>query len=200
MSTTHPTTIAGLVIMGGQNKRMNGNHKAFLKLGNDTFLYHIVHALSPCHSIYLSVDQRDKFSHLTLPLIEDYYEAIGPLGGLYSALKEVPQDYLFVTACDMPFITRDFVSYMLSQLHTDTECVVLCDESGFFYPLGALYSKSLIPKIESMIKDQNYRMQYLIKLAKSRVIPISETPFSKSLLRNVNTPEDYEACLKDISC
>ena len=199
MSTTQPTTIAGLVIMGGQNKRMNGKHKAFLNLGNGTFLDHILHALSPCHPIYLSVDQTSKFSHLTLPLIEDCYDAIGPLGGLYSALKEVPEDYLFVTGCDMPFITKEFVSYMLSQLSPDVDCIVLCDEEGFFYPLGALYSKSLIPKIESMIEDKNYRMQYLIKLGKSRIIPIREIPFSKSLLRNINTPEDYEACLKDLS-
>ena len=199
MSTTSPTTIAGLIIMGGQNKRMNGQHKAFLNLGNRTFLDHILHALSPCHSIYLSVDQKNKFSHLTLPLIEDCYDAIGPLGGLYSALKEVPEDYLFVTGCDMPFITEAFVRFMLSLLSPDVDCIVLSDEEGFFYPLGALYSKSIIPKIEAMIKEENYRMQSLIKLANSRIIPISETPFSKSLLRNINTPENYMACLKDLT-
>lgn len=195
---THSTspTIAGLVIMGGQNKRMQGQHKAFLTLGDVSFLDLIIQALSPCDCIYLSVDQKNKFSHLSFPLIEDDYEAIGPLGGLYTALKALPHDYLFVTACDMPFITKNFVSYMLNQLPTDAECLVLCDNEGFFYPLGAIYSKSLIPKIESMLEDHNYRMQSLIKLAKSHVIPISQIPFSKSILKNINTPEDYEACLK----
>lgn len=199
MSNIDSTTVAGLIIMGGQNKRMNGNHKAFLMLEHHTFLDHIVNALTPCSSIYLSVNQKDKFNHLSFPLIEDAYEAIGPLGGLYSALKKLPQDFLFVTACDMPFITSDFVSYMLSHLNPDLECVVLCDESGFFYPLGGLYSKSLLPKIEDMIECQNYRMQSLIKLSKSRVIPIHETPFSKSILRNINTPEDYDKYISNTS-
>lgn len=198
MSNIDSTTVAGLIIMGGQNKRMNGNHKAFLMLDDHTFLEHIVNALAPCSSIYLSVDQKEKFNHLSLPLIEDEYEAIGPLGGLYSVLKKIPEDFLFVTACDMPFITSDFVSYMLSHLSSDLECVVVCDESGFFYPLGGLYSKSLLPKIEEMIECQNYRMQSLIKLSKSRVIPIHETSFSKSILRNINTPEDYDQYISNI--
>ena len=86
--------LATLILMGGQNKRMNGQHKAFLKLHEKSFLDQIITSLKSCGPIYLSVNDKSLYSHLPYPLIEDCYKEIGPIGGTYSTLLKVPSDFL----------------------------------------------------------------------------------------------------------
>lgn len=190
--------IAAVVLMGGQNKRMNGNHKAFLTLEGKTFLEITCQKLMSFSNIYLSVDKVDKFNFLTFPAIEDCYSQIGPLGGIYSAFKALPDfDYLFFVSCDTPFITSESIDYLLSCLTPADECIAFSDDEGFVFPLGALYSKSMLPQIETKISEGNYRLQALIRQSKCKLIPLSCTSFSPSIFRNINTPEEYQACLKD---
>lgn len=189
-----PNTIAALVLMGGQNKRMKGQHKAFLKCHHLSFLDTILSHLQIFPKIYLSIDEPSKFKALPYPTITDIYSHIGPLGGIVSTLKEIPEDFLFVTACDMPFISEVYVHYMYQQfenLSPTIQCIVLQDEHGFLYPLGAIYSKELLPLMEVMIKNKDYRLRSLISQSQSLIIPFSTTPFSSSVLTNINTPEDY---------
>lgn len=185
-------SIASLILMGGQNKRMQGQHKAFLTLNDQTFLEIITKTLSSFSPIYLSVNDHAKFSRLQWPLIQDQYEAIGPLGGIYSALKTVPYDYLFVTACDMPFLTNEFAKYLVSQLTPQSQGIFVQNSEGFCYPLGAIYSKAMLPYMEQMLKAQCYRLQQLIKHTTVDKLPIQEIPFDPMLFTNVNTPDDYE--------
>ena len=98
--------------MGGKNSRMNGNVKGLLKLNNMTFLEKIKETLDDFSSIYLSINdkfsknQKQEFEKMGFKLIEDIYKEIGPLGGIYSSLLNCKEEYLFITACDMPFITK----------------------------------------------------------------------------------------------
>lgn len=183
--------IATLILMGGQNKRMNGEHKAFLTLNQKTFLDTIVEHLSSFSKIYLSVNDKNKFNHLSLPLIEDEFSSIGPINGIYSALKTIPEDYLFVTACDMPFMNAEFAQYMASHFDPDAACFALTNEEGFFFTMGAIYSKSCLPYIEAMLQNKRYSLQQLIKKCPSQKMFLSDTPFSKKVLVNINTPDDY---------
>lgn len=189
-------SIAALILMGGQNKRMNGKHKAFLSLHQMTFLESIIHVLSDFSQLYLSVDDKNKFSHLSYPMIEDHHEHIGPIDGISSALMSIDTDYLFVTACDMPLITKEFTHYLislLSKLEPDKDCLAFQDEDGFLYPLGAIYSKRILPKMLAQIADGHYGMQSLLRSEKSVILPLKDTPFSKAILCNINTPEDYKS-------
>lgn len=194
--TSMISNLATLILMGGQNKRMNGQHKAFLKLHEKSFLDQIITSLKSCGPIYLSVNDKSLYSHLPYPLIEDYYKEIGPIGGIYSTLLKVPSNYVFITACDMPFMEAEFVNYLYSQLEPDTSCIVVSDSSGRFYPLGGIYSKTMLPLIKEQIENENYRLGALLKRAGAKIVPLNETPFSEKLLRNINTPKEYEALLE----
>ena len=184
---------ASVILMGGQNKRMKGRHKAFLPFGEKTFLEQIISELNPLSPLYLSVNDAKKYSHLPYPLIEDIYTGIGPIGGIYSALQGTLESVLFITACDMPFVNAEFVSYLYSQLDEDSSYIVLEDKEGHFCPLGGIYRKSILPILEENIKEENFRLGALFKKAKGKIIPFESTPFTEDILLNINTPEAYEA-------
>lgn len=184
--------ISALVLVGGKSRRMNGNNKAFLKFENKSFIEKITDQLTEFHNIYISVDYKEKYKNLNFILLEDICKDIGPIGGIYSALKAIDEKYIFVTACDMPKITKEFVQFICNSITEDIQCVVTKDEEGRIYPLGGVYSKDITYIIEDMIKQKDYKLLNLIKRVKSKIISLSDTKFNKNILDNINNLEQYD--------
>lgn len=183
--------IGALVLAGGKSRRMNGNNKAFLKYENKSFIESIIDQLTGFQNIYISVDNKEKYRNLNFTLVEDMYKDIGPMGGIYSALKVIKEKYVFVTACDMPKIKKEFIEYLCEFIAEDVECIITQDEEGRINPLAGIYSKQLIKKIENMIDEKDYKLVHLIKRANSKIIPLCETNFNESILDNINDINDY---------
>ena len=152
--------IGALILMGGKNSRMNGNVKGLLKIKNSTFLEKIQETLNDFSSIYLSIndkfskEQKQNFENMGFKIIEDIYKEIGPLGGIYSSLLNCKEEYLFITACDMPFITKNSIEVLCNKVDKNTDGVVFYDKNNKLYPLGAIYSKNVLPIIEEMIEKK----------------------------------------------
>ena len=184
--------IGALVLAGGKSRRMNGNNKAFLKYENKSFIESIIDQLTGFQNIYISVDNKEKYRNLNFTLVEDMYKDIGPMGGIYSALKMIEEKYIVVIACDMPKIKKEFIDFLCDSITENIECIVTEDEKGRICPLGGIYSKDLIGKIENMIEEKDYKLLNLIRRANSKIIPLSETNFNKNILDNINDINDYD--------
>lgn len=183
--------------MGGKNSRMNGNVKGLLKIENITFLEKIKGTLNDFSSIYLSInnkfseDQKSNFQKMGFKLIEDVYKDIGPLGGIYSSLLNCEEEYLFITACDMPFITKENIKILSDKIDKDVEIIVFCDRKNRLYPLSAIYSKKVLPIIEEMIEKKYYKLSYLIEKSNFVKVNIENTEIGLDTLSNINTPQEY---------
>ncbi|MGN0144749.1 MAG: molybdenum cofactor guanylyltransferase [Clostridium sp.] len=183
--------ICALVLAGGKSTRMNGNNKAFLKYKDRTFIENILEVLKGFKKVYISVDDKEKYKNLNYELIEDEYKEIGPIGGIYSALKVIKEDYIFITACDMPKISVELIDILKYNLDTGDKCIVFEDEKGRIYPLGGIYSKDCLPYVEEMINNKNYRLTYLVKKLNGKIISLNNAGLSEDALRNINNPEEY---------
>ena len=197
--------IGALILMGGKNSRMNGNVKGLLKIKNSTFLEKIQETLNDFSSIYLSINdkfsknQKQEFEKMGFKLIEDIYKEIGPLGGIYSSLLNCKEEYLFITACDMPFITKNSIEVLCNKVDKNTDGVVFYDKNNKLYPLGAIYSKKVIPIIEEMIKQKNYKLSYLIDKSNFVKINIEKTDIPLKVLSNINTLQEYDLFINNES-
>ena len=193
--------VGALILMGGKNTRMNGNVKGLLKINNITFLEKIKDALDDFSSIYLSInnkfskDQKQDFKKMGFKLIEDIYKDIGPLGGIYSSLLNCEEEYLFITACDMPFITKRNIKALSDKIDEDVDVVVFCDKNDKLYPLSAIYSKKVLPIIEEMIEKKYYKLSYLIEKSNFVKINIEDTNIGLDTLSNINTPQEYDSII-----
>lgn len=189
--------ICALVLAGGKSSRMNGNNKAFLEYNNKTFIENVISKLNDFNKIYVSVDNKDKYEKLSYDLIEDEYKDIGPIGGIYSALKHIDYEYVFVIACDMPKVTKEFINFLLNNLTKEDKCLIVKDHDNKLYPLGGIYSKGVLPVIEEMIKAKDYKLQNLVKKCNGRILSLKDASFYESSLINVNNPEEYEKLKED---
>lgn len=184
--------ICALILAGGKSTRMNGNNKAFLKYKDKTFIENILETLKEFNKIYISVDDKEKYKDLDYELIEDEYKEIGPIGGIYSALKVIKEDYVFITACDMPKISVKFIKILEHNLSRDDKCVVFEDENGRIYPIGGIYSKECLPYVEEMIYMNNYKLTSLVKRLNGKIISLKDVNLNEYELININNPEEYK--------
>ena len=191
--------------MGGKNSRMNGNVKGLLKIKNSTFLEKIQETLNDFSSIYLSIndkfskEQKQNFENMGFKIIEDIYKEIGPLGGIYSSLLNCKEEYLFITACDMPFITKNSIEVLCNKVDKNTDGVVFYDKNNKLYPLGAIYSKNVLPIIEEMIEKKYYKLSYLIEKSNFVKINIEKTDIPLKVLNNINTLQEYDLFINNES-
>jgi molybdopterin-guanine dinucleotide biosynthesis protein A len=127
-------------------------------------------------------------------VVRDEVEGKGPLGGLAAGLKAVQgsAEILYLSACDVPFLTTAFVERVVSLLGESTAAVPRVD--GYFHPLAAAYRVSVLPAVLELLAADRLRPAYLFDAVPTRVIEPPELPDLESL-KNLNTPEDYAAAV-----
>jgi molybdopterin-guanine dinucleotide biosynthesis protein A len=196
-------TAGGIVLCGGKSTRM-GVPKATLPFGPETMVQRVIRLLGTKVSPIVAVAAAEQ----TLPplpagviVTRDEREARGPLEGLLAGLKALPEsvEAAYVTSCDVPLLVPAFVEHMLDLLGDHDIAVMEID--GFTHPLSAVYRRSVLPHVESLLAQDRLRPVFLFDAVKTRRVSPDEMRTvdpDLSTLRNLNTREDYEAALKDV--
>ena len=192
--------VAQLLLMGGKNSRM-GRPKALLSYRGKTFFEQITGEMAQCGPVYVSVDRAEHVPPCPYPIIEDRYEAIGPMGGLASAMEEIREDAVFVCACDMPKVTAELIRKLCSYMDEDTDAVIVQKDDGRWFMTGAVYSMRIRPRLQQLIAEGTYKMRRIVDPARVRLLTFSELGEDPTILDNINTPEEYEALVgRDFGC
>ena len=111
-----------------------------------------------------------------------------------------PQDAIFVTGCDAPFLTSDTVAWLVGHLG-DFQCVV--PKTGdTLQPLCAVYRLDCLPAIEALLAAGIDTPRTVAEKVRTKILDeAAMRAFDKDLkfLRTCNTPEDYEAARRAFS-
>ena len=99
----------------------------------------------------------------------------------------------------MPFITKNSIEVLCNKVDKNTDGVVFYDNDERLYPLCAIYSKKVIPIIEEMIKQKNYKLSYLIDKSNFVKINIEKTDIPLKVLSNINTLQEYDLFINNES-
>ena len=193
---------AMLLLMGGKSSRM-GQDKAQLLLDGQPFWKKIAQELSACGRLYLSVSQTcDEKALEGYPIIRDVVPDCGVMGGLYSAFQAIEEDLLFACACDMPFLNRRFIRWMLNRWEEEVQKgrqwdgIVVCGDDGKTHATAALYHRRLQGKLEEQVRQRRLRMHTFVREeANILLLPMGEVTSFSRCFQNINTPEDYRRCL-----
>lgn len=188
--------IYGVVILaGGKGTRMGNVDKAKLKYKDRTFISILDEELSFMFHRYISTNDLKLAEDTNFHPVEDEITGLGPIGGIYSVLKQTPCDALFVLPCDMPFFSRDLIQYLIKE-HKEEPVIyyVETNEGGKDreYPLCGIYTKACIPVLQEMISKNIFKMRQVMELAGGRKIEIPGEMKKEKNFININTPEDYQ--------
>ena len=176
-----------------------GRDKAGLGFGGVTLACRLVETLRGCASEVLVVGRGSEgLAVEDVTPLPDAYEDVGPLGGLLAGLRAMSGEIGIVVACDMPFLTPEFLSFVANRVGENDDGAIIRTERGV-EPLCATYRKRLAPAIEAMIKDGKTAVNALTGIANIAFVDASELErhgFEPRLWFNMNTPEDYEYALQ----
>lgn len=185
--------IAGVILAGGKNIRMRKN-KAFLELGGQRIIDRTAGLLQEIFSqVILVTNTPLEYTYLDLEIVTDLIPKSGPLIGIYTGLFYSSYFLSFITACDMPFLNRKVIEYMIT-ISKNYDVVIPHLKDGY-HPLHALYSKRCMKFIEELIREDNLKIiDFFSKVKVREVTPdeISSLDPTLNAFLNINTPDDLE--------
>jgi len=205
--------MTAIVLAGGRGRRMNAD-KTRLDVGGKTLLEHILAQVEPYFDeILISIspgqDPRPLLSARSsrprrpaspsrsaaspIRVVTDEIPRLGPIGGLLAGLKAAKNDACLVVACDIPEVPAPLLR-SLARAAGDAEIAVAVDPAGHYEPLFAVYRRSIIPAIDSLLKTGELSLLPLYNSCRTAVVRLDD----KRRLRNLNTRADFESYIRSI--
>jgi len=182
------------LLAGGKSSRM-GADKAFLKFRGRTLLERALAVISQvCPSVAI-VGDTAQFSNYG-SVVEDVYSGCGPLAGIHAALLRSSAELNLMLAVDIPFMSEDLLSYLLSAAEQSSAVVTVPRTRKGFQPLCAVYRREFANVADLALRAGEYKIDALFKGVSARIIEegeLEKAGFSERNFFNVNTPEDRRA-------
>ncbi|MGD9563367.1 MAG: molybdenum cofactor guanylyltransferase [Pyrinomonadaceae bacterium] len=197
-------SIDAYVLIGGRSSRL-GRDKAAIKVGGLPLAVRAAQTVGealPEARVSLVAGHSGQFggeaSFGEFPLLFDLVEGRGPIGGLHAALSNARTDWIFVLACDYPFVSPVFLKLLGGMISDEFEAVAPEQPDGLTQPLCAFYRKDAIfPIIDRNVKTPRsppplYRIISGLHTRTVRYEEYSHLPGCDELFININTQQDLE--------
>ncbi len=200
-------SVAGFILAGGESSRM-GVDKGQLEIAGEPM---IVRALRLVESVAGApatvVGTPEKYRELGLRAIADDWPGCGPLGGIATALLASEADWNLMVACDLPYLTREWLEYLLQRARESAEEAVVPmnltpENKRGAEPLCAMYHKGCEPMLRRALERGVRKVTDGLAELRVEVIEPKEWKGFDSdglLFKNVNTPADYEQAKRKIA-
>ena len=176
---------------GGKNIRM-GKNKAFLEINGQRLIDRTVELLKGIFSqVILVTNTPLEYSYLDIEIVVDIVPKRGALIGIYTGLFYSSHPHCFVTACDMPFLSKKVIEHLIT-LSKNYDVVIPHLDDGY-HSLHAIYSKKCMKSIEKLIRENNLKIiDFFDKVKVKEVLSDDINPLDPTLnsFLNLNTPED----------
>ncbi len=182
-------TIYGLVLAGGESRRM-GRDKALLIRDGQSQLAHIATLLEGVTDrVYVSSrqEQHEDPERSRFENIVDRYEGIGPIAGILSAMDAHPHADWLVVACDLPNIDEQTLSFLIEKAKPKQPFTAFKSSyDGLPEPLCALYRSGSEAIIRQFVEDGIVCPRKVLIRSDAMLL---EQP-NPVALDNINTPDD----------
>lgn len=186
--------IKGLVLIGGKSTRM-GKDKSLLEF-HDKPQKEVAKYLLENNQIETFFSIRNLSTELKeTNEISDTFLNLGPFGGICSAFQQNPNVAWFVLATDVPFVTDELIKLLLQKRNPSKVATAIKGKNKeFMEPLITIYEPKAYPILLQYLA-QGYSCPR--KMLINNDVEIVEV--ADDLIRNINTYEEFEMALKEIS-
>lgn len=192
--------VVGVLLAGGQSRRMGGGDKYFLDLQGESILNRVIKKAQTQvdHLIINANGDPARFDDYKLPVVCDSIEGHqGPLAGILTGMEwaseNMPEvEWIVTFPTDAPFFPDDLVARLLETVKDGQFDMACAKSDGRAHPVFAIWPVKLKQDlhhalgIEEIRKIDLWTSRYRIAHVDFSVEPID--PFF-----NINRPEDLDA-------
>jgi molybdopterin-guanine dinucleotide biosynthesis protein A len=187
--------VTGLVLSGGQARRMGGIDKGLQLLDGKKLVIHAIERLIPQTATILVNANRhlQVYEKIGFPVITDEFEDFaGPLAGFHAGLVHCKTPFMVAVPCDAPFYPENLVSKLkkaLLEKDADIAIAVTGKKPPLTHqPVFCLMKKKLHPHLRAFLKTGQRKIdQWNATLAVAHAHFENESEFY-----NINTLQDLQ--------
>jgi molybdopterin-guanine dinucleotide biosynthesis protein A len=183
----------GIILAGGKSQRM-GTDKGLLLLNGKPFITHIYEAMKPIFGDNIVVvSSNADYDTFGYNRIEDLISDKGPVGGLYTALKQSKTKFNLVLSVDVPLVSTELLQWLVDN-HDDSYLVTQVQVDEKASPLVAVYDHALGALLGEHLAGNQLKLRDVI--AEVNVQTLTVPVKWSAQLQNINTEEDYKKIQK----
>jgi molybdopterin-guanine dinucleotide biosynthesis protein A len=184
--------ITGVVLAGGQGRRMGTVDKGLVLLRGRPMVQHVLERLAPqVGEILINANQHvAEYAALGHPVIPDAIGGFaGPLAGLHVALTHAAHPTVATVPCDSPFLPADLVSRLCAALDAGAAELAVARTFDQPHPVFALVRKRVLPHLTRFLEGGGRKIDaWYATLATVEVAFDDEA----DAFRNINTADELK--------
>ena len=155
------SSVTGVILAGGQSRRMGGGDKGLLELAGKPMLAHVIERLAPQVGRMIINANGDpaRFAGLGLPVVADTITGFaGPLAGVLAGMRwsaaNAPEARWIVTAAgDAPMLPVDLVSRLTAAVANREGAIALAKSASEVHPVIGLWPVALADDLEDQLRS-----------------------------------------------
>lgn len=202
--------VTSAVLAGGRSSRLRRN-KLFQRVAGKSLIEWVIGRVAAMSGeVVVVVSERDMVRAVResadrlwhqaaaanpyrVRVVEDIVHGCGPLGGIYTALTSSSSPRCIVVGCDMPFLKRELLEYLV---HASCGYDATVPRMGsFIEPLCAVYHRDCIPHFAQAMGRGELQIRHALRRVKTRFVEEAQIaavdPQHYSFF-NVNTRSELE--------
>ena len=174
--------INGLILSGGLSTRM-GEDKRLINyhgISQEQYLFDLLKTY--CSEVYVSINRNQ---NTDLPHIFDLDLSIkSPIVGIISAFEKNPETAWLVVACDMPFVNREAIEYLIKHRNPDKFATAFENQEEHFpEPLLTIYEPKIFKKLNQAVSQGKKSPMKVLQRLEVELLEV----FDNEMLVNINT-------------
>ena len=193
MQTISKKDVTGVILAGGQARRMHGQDKGLVLLNNKPMIEYVIKSLKPqVGELFINANRNlEKYAAYGFDIVSDELSGYhGPLAGMASALNKVTTPYMLTTPCDSPFMVDDLAERLINALETNDADISVAHNGERMQPVFCLIKKELLPSINDFLNEGERKIDKWFNQHKLAIADFSDKP---KTFDNLNTIEDIQS-------
>ena len=191
--TRHSSPVTGIVLAGGQGRRMGGVDKGLQPLRGRPMVAWVIERFAPqVDEVLINANQNlERYGALGHRVIPDEIRGYaGPLAGLHRGLTETAHDLVATVPCDSPFLPNDLVARLRTALEQKQSEIAVARTGDQPHPVFCLCRRSVLPGLTAFLAGGGRKIDAWYANLKVAEVAFDDNPGAFS---NVNTEAELKA-------
>ena len=189
-SQSETAGITGVILAGGQGRRMGGVDKGLKLLRGRPMVAWVLERFAPqVDEVLINANQNlDLYGRFGCRVIPDQIGGFaGPLAGLQRGLTEAAHPLVATAPCDSPFLPSDLVPRLHAALEREGAQLAVARTFDQPHPVFCLCRRDLLPHLTGFLESGGRKIDTWYASLK-----VTEVAFDDQAeaFRNINTPEE----------
>lgn len=191
--TVSKSHITGVVLAGGQGRRMGSVDKGLVELDGRALVAHVIERLAPQVSALIINANRnaDRYAAFGHPVVSDAFAGFaGPLAGLHAGMTAALTPYLATSPCDSPFLPHDLVARLAAAFDAQPIDLAVARTFDQPHPVFSLMRRDVLPHLDAFLREGGRKIDAWYASLRIAEVAFDDEP---DAFRNINTAAELAA-------